>query len=77
MSDTTAMLPASFYWLDFPDGSYLRRNYACIATVKPRDGRWETVIKWGDACYYGRAGSLAQGKRWIERWVSVRGIPPR
>ena len=70
------MLPASFRWIDYPEGSYLHYNAKGVGSVKDR----EVTIRWGGHVVHGRCGSTAQGKRFVERWIAARiGIirPPR
>ena len=62
------MLGASFHWLDNPDASYLRYNAATVAVVKPG----EVVIRWRNVETGGPCRSIAQGKRYVERWLGVR-----
>jgi hypothetical protein len=70
------MLPAACRWIDSAEGSYLHWHSRCIATVKPAGRRWETVITWCERRHAAFAGSRAQGKRWVDRWVSAqRGLP--
>ncbi|MCE7031729.1 hypothetical protein LY625_03700 [Lysobacter sp. GX 14042] len=48
--------------------SYLRYNTKTVAVVKPG----EVVIRWGSTETGGRCGSVAQGKRYVERWFGAR-----
>lgn len=68
-------LPAAYYWIDSEDGSYLRWNASTVAYVEPEGWRWRTTINWGNRQHTAVAGSLAQGKRWIERWVTGKRGP--
>lgn len=61
------MLGSSFHWLDCPEGSYLNYNARCIAVVKSGS----VTIRW-KGCVTGRCGSVAQGKRYVERWMEGR-----
>lgn len=70
------MLKPACRWLDAPDGSYLYWNYRCVAHVKPAGGHVLTTITWGGRRHLGRAATLEQGKRWVERWVWVQKGPP-
>lgn len=70
-------LPPACYWLDHDDGSYLRWNYATVAYVKPEGWRWRTTINWTSRQYTALSASRAQGKRWVERWVSAQKGSPR
>lgn len=63
-------------WIATEDSAFLHWHYACIATVKADGDGFETVISWCDREHRGRAGSMAQGMRFVERWVSVqKGLP--
>lgn len=62
------MLGQSFFWIDNPDASYLQYNARGVAVVKPG----EVVIRWGSREVHGRCGSIAQGKRYVERWMEAR-----
>ena len=62
------MLGAAFTWIDNPDASYLRYNTKTVAVVKPG----EVVIRWRNVETGGPCRSIAQGKRYVERWLGVR-----
>lgn len=66
------MLPNDCRWIDSDEGSFLHHRFACIASVRA-DG--SVLIRWY-AEVRGQAASRAQGKRHIERWIAVRGLPP-
>ena len=69
------MLGGSYHWIDSDTGSYLQFNYGTAAYVQPDPDRglYKVVIHWRGREIRGRAGSIAQGKRHIERWISARG----
>ena len=71
------MLPPQARWIDCPDGSYLHWHFACIAYVSPSERGWYTLVRWRGRELVCRCGSRALGKRWIERWLAPRGMPPR
>lgn len=63
-------LPQSFRWADSADGSsnlYLR--YGCVASIKP-DGTMK--LKYWQKEFHAKAASVAQAKRFIERWLLAR-----
>lgn len=68
------MLPDQCRWLDTPDASFCHYHYRCIAIVV----RGQVVIarsagrrKRHDLM--GKCGSIAQGKRHVERWIAAHG----
>lgn len=66
------MLPANCRWSDTPDASFLYRNYACIAVVRP--GRVEISRGRKKAPLpplVGVCGSIAHGKRQVEAWLAA------
>jgi len=66
-------LPESFRWADAPDGSanlYLR--YGSIASIKP-DG--EMKLKYWQKEFNAKAASVAQAKRFVERWILAQNSP--
>lgn len=70
------MLPPAYNWIETERGAFLRFNYGMMASVKPLNGRYEVTIYWRDDQHGGAVGSIAQGKRFIERWVAKRrGLP--
>lgn len=71
------MLQRVCRWADSEDASHLYWNYGCIGVVRLQlGGKWTTLIMWRGKDHTATAGSRAQGKRWVERWVSVqRGLP--
>ena len=63
-------LPESFRWADSADGSsnlYLR--YGSVASIKP-DGTMK--LKYWQKEFHAKAASVAQAKRFIERWILAR-----
>ena len=63
------MLGQSFHWIDYDDTSCLMYNARGVAVVKPG----EVLIRWPrGAEIHGRCGSVAQGKRYVERWMEAR-----
>lgn len=74
-----AMLPplyGSLQWIDHDEGSYLRRNCACVAYVV-RDGqRWRTHIAFDGHAHGGHAATREQGRQWVERWFRGRAAAP-
>lgn len=62
------MLGAAFTWIDSEGVSYLRYNTKTVAVVKPG----EVVIRWRDVETGGPCRSIAQGKRYVERWIGAR-----
>jgi hypothetical protein len=62
----------AYHWID--TGWHLQLNYGTTAYVKPDPGGlFQVVIHWNGREIRGRAASLAQGRRHIERWISARG----
>ena len=66
------MLPA-YYWLDSPDEAYLRFNYGSVAWVRADIAGFGVTINWRGKYITGRAASIAQGKRHIQKWIEARG----
>ena len=63
-------------WIETEDAAFLHWHYACIATVKRRGDHYETCVEWQGHEHIGRAGSLAQGIRFVTRWVEAQtGFP--
>ena len=63
-------LPESFRWADSADGSsnlYLR--YGSVASITP-DGTMK--LKYWQKEFHAKAASVAQAKRFIERWILAR-----
>ena len=63
-------LPESFRWADSADGSsnlYLR--YGSVASIKP-DGTMK--LKYWQKEFHAKAASVAQAKRFSERWILAR-----
>lgn len=69
-------LPPPCRWVECRDGGIaLHWHYGCIASVRP-DGMVTITWAWG-VRLQGKAASLAQGRRYVERWVAARpGLPP-
>lgn len=66
-------LPQSYRWSDNADGgANLYQNYACVAAIKA-DGT--TKLKWWQKEFHSKAASVAQAKRFIERWINARNSP--
>jgi hypothetical protein len=66
-------LPDSFRWADASDGSsnlYLR--YGCVASIKP-DGTMK--LKYWQKEFQAKAASVAQAKRFVERWILAQSSP--
>lgn len=66
-------LPEPFRWADACDGSsnlYLR--YGSVASIKP-DGTMK--LKYWQKEFHAKAASVAQAKRFIERWLLARNTP--
>lgn len=63
-------LPESFRWADSADGgSNLYLRYGSIASIKP-DGTMK--LKYWQKEFHAKAASVAQAKRFIERWILAR-----
>ena len=63
-------------WITTENGAFLHWNYACIATVKQRGDHVELCIDWQGHTHSSRAASMAQGVRFVTRWVEAReGLP--
>lgn len=63
-------LPASYRWADDHDGgAHLYQNYGCVAVIRP-DGT--TRFKYWQKEFHSKAASVAQAKRFIERWINAR-----
>ncbi|WP_202844814.1 hypothetical protein [Luteimonas saliphila] len=67
------MLPDSYRWADSDTGAVLFQRYGAVAKVTV-DGR---VTLIGGKRIEGPAASLAQGKRFVERWIAANGAPLR
>ena len=66
-------LPQSYRWSDNANGgANLYQNYACVAAIKA-DGT--TKLKWWQKEFHSKAASVAQAKRFIERWINARNSP--
>ena len=63
-------LPLSSRWSENAEGgAHLYQNYACVAAIKP-DGT--TKLKWWQKEFHAKAASVAQAKRFVERWINAR-----
>jgi hypothetical protein len=61
------MLPHRDYrWIEAANGSFLHFRYKCVALVR---GSGELVI-YAKKTHTGNVASIAQGKRFIERWIA-------
>ena len=61
-------LPDAYRWSDSSDGgSHLYWNYGFVASITP-DG-WTTIKLWDKRKIHSKAASVAQAKRFIERWI--------
>ena len=70
------MLKPACRWIQSEGNAFLHWHYRCIATVKRRGGRYTLTIDWGVHEHTGQAVSLAQGMRFVERWVGAQeGLP--
>lgn len=72
--DVTMTLPDSYRWSDGSDGSsHLYLNYGCVAKVAA-DGT--TIVKtWDKKEIQSKAASVAQAKRFVERWIKAKYSP--
>jgi len=67
------MLPDTCRWLDTPAASYCHYHFRCIAVVVPGQVVIERAAgRRQRPSLKGRCGSIAQGKRHVERWVAAR-----
>lgn len=71
------MLPLQCRWIEWNPGyATLAYWYGCVGSVRQRNGRIETRVEWQQAEHYGKAASMAQGRRFVERWIIARtGFP--
>ena len=67
------MLGDAYRWIDSKNGSLLHLRYGCVAAVKLRDGKVQVWINVTGKEVTGTAGSIAMGKRHVERWIAARG----
>lgn len=67
------MLHPNARWIEGDGGAFLHWLFACVATVRA-DGT-VTITGWGGHVVGGKAASVAQGKRFVERWVAKQGAP--
>jgi hypothetical protein len=70
------MLPPQCRWIESDGAAFLHWHFGCFATVKPDAGRYVVRIDWQGLTLTGRAGSLAQGRLHVERWVAHQQGPP-
>jgi hypothetical protein len=63
------MLRQDYRWIESGDRAFLHFRYGCVATIKPDGDRFRTEINWRDLTHAGQVGSMAQGRRFIERWI--------
>src|SRR5262245_29475258 len=71
------MLGGAYHWKDGPEGSFLNFNAGFVARVVPceRDDRGraaEVKIEHLGKRFHVRAGSVAQGKRFVEEWIRAQ-----
>lgn len=69
------MLPDTCRWLDTAEASRCHYHYRCIAVVVPGE---VTIVRGVGrrthrADLVGKCGSIAQGKRFVERWIQAHG----
>jgi hypothetical protein len=65
------MLPPAFRWSDTDTGAVLFLRYGAVARVSA-DGMVKLI---GGRPIESKAASLAQGKRFVERWIAANGAP--
>lgn len=66
-------LPPAYRWADDQEGgACLFWNYGFVASIKP-DGT--TKLKHWHKEFHSKAASVAQAKRFIERWLNARSSP--
>ena len=70
-----AMLPTDYRWIPGEGRVHLHWRYAAVAWVAADGAFW--VMGWGGADVSGSAASQAQGVRFVERMIGVRGFPYR
>lgn len=58
-------LHPNYRWIDVDNGSYLHFRFKCVALVRASGD----LVIYSRKPHSGRVGSVAQGKRFIERWV--------
>ena len=70
-------LPPQCRWIDWDAGyATVEWNFGCVAAIRQKDGFVETRVTWRQREHYGRAASMAQARRFVERWISARrGFP--
>lgn len=67
--------PPQCRWIDDLNGSHLQWHYKCVGSVVRRRYGWEVQIRFGERSIDAPAASLAQGKRYLGRWVAAHGLP--
>lgn len=67
------MLPEPYAWRITPTSAHLDYRYLCVAFVLPDRTRFRSVIQWRGRTHEAPCGSVAQGVRWIERWIAAQG----
>jgi hypothetical protein len=72
---TFHMLPPPYEWRITPTSAHLDYRYGCVAFVLPDRllGKYRSVIEWRGRVLEARCGSVAQGVRWIDRWIAAQG----
>jgi hypothetical protein len=69
-------LPPVCRWIVAADRAHLQWNYGCVGFVVPHGAKFVSVVQWGEHRHEAGCASLAQGMRWVERWVAARrGLP--
>lgn len=68
------MLPPPYAWRNSDAAAYLDWRYGNVASVTPKDGKWQVTIRWRGRVLGGPCGSQAQGVRFVEAWVARRGL---
>lgn len=67
--------PPQCRWIDNLHASHLQWHYKCVGSVVRRGCGWEVQIRFGERAIDAPAASLAQGKRYLARWVAAHGLP--
>jgi hypothetical protein len=70
------MLPDAYRWTEHDGAAFLDYYAGNVASVRQVQGKWQTRIQWAGRVHVGPCGSMAQGRRFVERWVSKRTGPP-
>lgn len=68
------MLPNdNWRWLDGPEGAFLHQRFACVAAVALDRGKVAVrIYRRRRGPVYGTVATVAQGKRYVERWLAAR-----